>query len=102
MMACTFPPNARCLPEYEEWTVFPLVLVVVSAQRSVGKDLSVQDYMRPALVGDLVQGLVQVRGLFGQDRHDLIPIAVGGGPTDTETGREHSHLLVLAQPHQPQ
>src|SRR6476659_5165667 len=45
---------------------------------------------------------MQVWGLFRQDRHDLVPVAVGGGPTDPEAGREHGHLLVLAKPHQPQ
>jgi len=44
--------------------VFPLMLVVVGA--AVGaKDLPVQDHVRPALVCDLRQRLMQIRGLLG-------------------------------------
>src|SRR5215210_4074908 len=39
MTACTFPPKARCFPEYQEWIVVPFTLVVVSAQRLVRNTL---------------------------------------------------------------
>ena len=45
---------------------------------------------------------MQVRGLGGQHGDDLVAVAVAGGPRDAEPGREHGHLLVLAEPDQPQ
>src|SRR3954449_11653668 len=66
------------------------------------EDLAVHDYVRPALLCDLVQRLVQVRSLGGQHRGDLIAVAVTRRPGDAEPGRERGHLLVLAEPDQPE
>ena len=64
--------------------------------------LAVHDYVRPALLGDLLQRLVQVRSLSGQHGDDLVAVAITRRPGDAEPGGERGHLLVLAEPDQPE
>jgi hypothetical protein len=40
--------------------------------------------MRPPLLGDQFEGAVQIGGLLGQHRDDLVAIAIGGGPRHPE------------------
>jgi hypothetical protein len=82
-------------PEYQEGIVWPFVLVVVSAQRRCGTP-SRPDDVRPALFGELPQGLVKVRSLGGQDGDDLFSVAVGGRPRHTGPGRERGPVFALA------
>jgi len=42
--------------------------------------LAVHHDVRPALLGHLRQGVVQVRGLVGQASDDLVAVAIRGGP----------------------
>jgi hypothetical protein len=70
---------------------------------AVGADqLAVDHDVRPALLGHLLQGLVQVGRLGGEHREGLIAVAVGRRPRYPEPGTDDLDLALGAHPHQHQ
>jgi hypothetical protein len=70
---------------------------------AVGADqLAVNDDVRPALLGHLGQGVVQVGGLGGEHREGLVAVAVGGRAGHPEPSTDDRKLALGAHPHQHQ
>ena len=70
---------------------------------AVGADqLAVEHDVRPALLGHLLQGLVQVRGLRGEHPEGLVAVAVGRRAGHPEPGTDHRDLALGTHPHQHQ
>src|SRR6266571_551826 len=67
-----------------------------------GDDLAVQDHVGESGVFGPFQGLVQVRGLFGEDLGDLVQIPVGGGPGDAVIPGQSTGAGAVAEPAQRQ
>ena len=102
MTAWTLPPGARCFPEYQALIVSPLTLVG-GLRAAVGADqLAVDHDVRPALLGHLLQGLVQVGGLRGEHLDALVAVAVGRRARHPEPGTDDLDLALGAHPHQHQ
>src|SRR3954462_8791798 len=75
MTACTFPPGARCLPEYQALIVSPLTLTVVSAQRAVRIGFPSTMTCDQTCSATSLQGVVQVGGLGGEHLEGLVAVS---------------------------
>lgn len=64
--------------------------------------LPVQHDMGPALVGDLLEGVVQVRGLRREYVDDLVAVAVGGRSGYAEPSAHQGDVALVAEPGQDQ
>jgi hypothetical protein len=67
-----------------------------------GDDLAVQDDVGEFLVFGAFQGLVQVRGLAGEDLDDLVQVPAGGGPGDAVITGQCVQGGAVAEPPQAQ
>ncbi|MEV0157917.1 hypothetical protein AB0H57_29985 [Micromonospora sp. NPDC050686] len=80
-----FAPMSRCFPNYHASMVSPLTLnVAVTVEQ-----LAVQDHVRPAVVSDPLQHLVQIGRLRREDRDALGHVPVRGGLRDADPGTQH-------------
>lgn len=101
MIACTFPPGARCFPGYQALIVSPFALVVVSAQRSVWKTLPSTTTCDQPCSATSVRASCS-RGRVGEHVDHFVAVAVSRRPGDSGPGAEQGEVALVAEPGQDQ
>jgi hypothetical protein len=82
MTAWTLPPGRWCLPEYQGVDLLALHAGHLLRDAVGGEQLAVQDHEGDAFLPGPFQGLVQARGLHGENLGALADVPVRGGAGD--------------------